>query len=411
MNTSAEVASTQRPGPLSPRYLSFVGATGLSSIGDAAWTIALASTVVGTAGPATAGAVLALAGVPRVMALLGAGAVADRHGPARVMVWSDLARAVLMTVAAVTVAVTGASVPVLAVTAAVLGLLGAFFLPASGALRPLLLPADDLVRGNALYLIGLRTGQAAGGPVGAWLLGLGGMVAVAAVNAVSFLVSAGGVAVCRPKKSVEPAPQNSSRLVTRVAEGWRYAVRHRDLRLLLVVVGLVELAGAGPVNVGLVLLSEHIGGGAAGAGVLLSAFTVGAAATFLTSLVLPVRRRSSAVLVGCLAGQALTLSLLGQVGSVVPAAACYGLMGMTTAQASLVLTSLIQRCAATEMRGRVMAIMSLLSFTAPPLGNLAMGVAVDALGFAVTLALHGAVAAASIAVFLSSRTLRESRLD
>ncbi|MFI8304172.1 MFS transporter [Streptomyces sp. NPDC085927] len=422
MPTGEMEATAARTGPVSSRYLSFVGATGLSSVGDAAWTIALASTVVESAGPATAGTVLALAGVPRIVALLGAGAVADRHGAARVMVWSDLARCVLMAVAAVAVAVTGPSVPVLFAVAAALGLLGAFFLPASGALRPLLLPPEHLVRGNALYLIGLRTGQAAGGPVGAWLLGLGGMVVVAAVNAVSFLLSAVAVAFCRPRregKAAEPPgdtqdaheAQDRTRLITRVVEGMRYAAGHRDLRLLLCVVGLVELAGAGPVNVGLVLLADSLGAGAAGAGVLLSAFTVGAAAAFLTSLALPVRRRVTAVLVACLAGQALVLVLLGHVHAVALAAVGYGLMGAVTAQASLVLMSLIQRSSTREMRGRVMALMSLLSFTAPLAGNVVMGVAVGSFGFAVTLGLHGVVAAASIAVFLNSRTLRGARLD
>ncbi|MGW0534033.1 MFS transporter [Streptomyces sp. NPDC003032] len=427
MPTGTAEATPVRTGPVSPRYLSFVGATGLSSVGDAAWTIALASTVVEATSAATAGTVLALAGVPRLAALLGAGAVADRHGPARVMVWSDVARGALMAVAAVAVAITGPSVPVLFAVAAVLGLLGAFFLPASGALRPLLLPPEHLVRGNALYLIGLRAGQAAGGPVGAWLLGIGGMVAVATANAVSFLVSAVAVAVCRPgraraarsarktrdvpQRMPQETPRDQARLITRVAEGMRYAARHRHLRLLLCVVGLVELAGAGPINVGLVLLADSLDAGTTGAGVLLSAFTVGAAAAFLTSLALPVRRRAAAVLVVCVAGQALLLVLLGQVHSVAAAAAGYGLMGAVTAQASLVLMSLIQRCAATEMRGRVMALMSLLSFAAPLIGNLVMGVAVDSFGFAVTLGLHGVVAAAAIAVFLTSRTLREARLD
>ncbi|WP_394437530.1 MFS transporter [Streptomyces sp. SGAir0957] len=399
-----------RSGPMSARYLSFVGSIGLSSIGDAAWTIALASTVVGKTDATTAGAVLALAGVPRISALLGTGAVADRYGPVRVMVASDVVRCALMGAAALAVLAIGPSVPLLIAVAALLGLLGAFFLPASGALRPLLLPPEELVRGNALYLMGLRAGQTAGGPVGAWLLGLGGMVAVAGANAVSFLVSAVAVSRSRPPAAAEP-PTARPKLIKQIAEGLRYAAGHRELRLLLAAGGLVGLAGAGPINIGLVLLSEHLGAGAAGAGVLLSAFTVGAAAAFLVSLVLPVRRHPGVGVVVSVTAQAAALLLLGQVASVVAAAVCYAALGAAGAQASLVLVSLIQRHAATPMRGRVMAIVSLLDFVAPTIGNAALGAAVDGFGFPVTLALHAVAAAAALALFLSSSALRGARLD
>ncbi|MFI7388115.1 MFS transporter [Streptomyces sp. NPDC049813] len=424
MRSDQTALRAARSGPMSARYLSFVGAIGLSSIGDAAWTIALASTVVGKTDATTAGAVLALAGVPRIAALLGTGAVADRYGPVRVMVGSDLMRCALMGAAAVAVLGIGPSVPLLIAVAALLGLLGAFFLPASGALRPQLLPPDELVRGNALYLMGLRAGQTAGGPVGAWLLGLGGMVAVAAANAVSFLVSAVAVSRSRPPVPAEqkqptaagppvPAepPASRPKLITQIAEGMRYAAAHRELRLLLGASGLVGLAGAGPINIGLVLLSEHLGAGAAGAGVLLSAFTVGAAAAFLVSLVLPVRRRPGIGVVVSVVAQAAALLLLGHVGSVVAAAACYAALGAAGAQASLILVSLIQRLAAVPMRGRVMAIVSLLDFVAPTIGNLALGAAVDGFGFPVTLALHAVAAAAALALFLASPVLRGARLD
>ncbi|SFP26028.1 hypothetical protein SAMN05421810_10254 [Amycolatopsis arida] len=122
--------------PLSASYLGFVGSTGLSTLGDAAWVIALTTALTEQAGPAAAGGLLALSGLPRLVALLGGGVLADRFGPARVMVHADLLRAVVMVAAAVVVVLTGPSVVVLTVAATVLSLVGALFIPASGALRP-----------------------------------------------------------------------------------------------------------------------------------------------------------------------------------------------------------------------------------------------------------------------------------
>jgi len=410
VTVTAPAREETRPGPLSARYLSFVAAVGLSSIGDAAWTIALASTVVGVVGPATAGAVLALAGLPRIMTMLVGGAVVDRRGPARVMVGTDLGRCAVMLAAAAAVLVAGPSVPVLVAAAVGLTVLSAFFVPASGALRPLLLPERDLVRGNSLYLVGLRAGQAAGGPVGAWLVGLGGLAAVAVANAASFVVSALAVSRFREKP---PARKDADgpRFATRVTEGFRHVVRHRELRRLLAVVGLAELASAGPVNIGLVLVADGIGAGVTGAGLLLTAFTAGATAAFVWGLVRPVGRRAGPVAVVSLVAQAAVLTVLGHVQDTLVAVACYGLLGLISAQLGVVLVSQIQRGAAAEVRGRVMSIMSLVVFAAPPLGNAAIGAAIQWLGLTTTMALHGALACLAAALYASARTLRGARLD
>lgn len=403
------VTRPETKGPLSARYLSFVAAVGLSSIGDAAWMIALASTVVGAAGPATAGAVLALAGLPRIAAMLGGGAVADRRGPVRVMVGTDLGRSVVMLLAAVAVVATGPSVPVLVAAAAGLTLLSAFFVPASGALRPLLLPEKDLVRGNSLYLVGLRAGQAAGGPVGAWLVGVGGVAAVAVANAVTFLGSA--AAVSRFRDRTPPPRDTGPPFFTRVADGFRYVVRRRDLRRLLLVIGLAELACAGPVNIGLVLVADGIGAGVTGAGLLLAAFTVGATAAFGWGLVRPVGRRAGPVAAVSLVVEAAVLIGLGHVHATAAVVVGYGLLGLVSAQLGVVLVSQIQRATETAVRGRVMSIMSLVVFAAPPLGNAVIGGAIQWLGLTTTMVLHGALALGAAAVYCSARPLREARLD
>lgn len=398
-----------RHGPLSASYLAFVSATGLSSLGDAAWMLALTTTLIGVSSATTAGLLVALAGVPRVIALLGGGVAADRYGPVRVMVWTDLLRCAVMVVAAGVVLAVEPTAAVLAVVAAALTVLGAFFVPASGALRPLLLPEEHLVRGNALYLIGLRTGQAAGGPVGAALLGLGGVAAVAAANAASFLVSAAAVSRSRADGHVPRRDRLAVR--TRVAEGLRHVAGDPALRTLVLVVGLVELAAAGPVNIGLVLLAHSVGAGNTGAGLLLTAFTVGATLAFLLTLVRPVGRRAGRVLVLCGCAQAVVLGALGVLGTLPALLGGYGVLGLVTALSGVVLTSFIQRRTPAPVRGRVMSIMSLVVFGAPLLGNAVIGAAIDLFGLTTTMALHGSSALVAVCVYASSPVLRGARLD
>ena len=177
------------------------------------------------------------------------------------------------------------------------------------------------------------------------------------------------------------------------------------------VVGLVELAAAGPVNIGLVLLARSIGAGDAGAGLLLTAFTVGATVAFLVTLARPVGRRAGPVLVLAVCAQAVVLGALGVLGTLPALLGGYGVLGLLTALSGVVLTSLIQRRTPAPVRGRVMSIMSLVVFGAPLLGNALIGVSIDLFGITTTMALHALSALVAVCVYASSPVLRGARLD
>ncbi|MFD8015460.1 MFS transporter [Streptomyces sp. NPDC058955] len=404
-------------------YLGFVLAMGLSALGDAAWYVTLAWTVTADTGPARAGAVLALASLPRLVTLLGAGAVVDSVGPRRVMVGADLARCAVMALAAAGALALGPGVPLLVAAAAGLALFGAFFIPASGALRAGLLPERHLVRGNALYLGALRGGQAAGGPLGGVLMALGGIPLVAAVNAVTYAVSALAVLRVRTRREraaaqAEPVPEEDPApaapqpsLAARIGEGLRAVAAAPRLRAVITVIGLTEFAGAGPINIGVALMASRNGSAAAGAGLLLTAFTVGAAAGFLLSLVWPARRRAGLVLVVGTAGQTVCLAGLAWAPSTAAALAPYAGLGLVSALVGTVLVSCVQRWAPEAVRGRVVSIQALLIFGAAPLGNLVIGVLVEWAGMTWALLLHALVALTALGTVLLVPLLREARLD
>ncbi|MFB7587040.1 MFS transporter [Streptomyces sp. NPDC056169] len=444
---------TGGPGLTDGGYLGFALAMGLSALGDAAWYVTLAWSVTADTGPARAGAVLALASLPRLVTLLGAGAVVDSMGPRRVMAGADLARCAVMVLAAGGALALGPGIPLLVAAAAGLALFGAFFIPASGSLRAGLLPPSQLVRGNALYLGALRGGQAAGGPLGGVLMALGGIPLVAAVNAVTFAVSAAAVlrvrtrgkphtvsesesdsesdsgsapgasgpevtreeeapSAAQGRGAVRPtgAPPQAS-LVARIGEGLRAVAAEPRLRAVITVIGLTEFAGAGPINIGVALMANRNGSAAAGAGLLLTAFTVGAAAGFLLSLVWPARHRAGRVLVLGTVGQALCLAALAWAPSMVAALAPYAGLGLVSALVGTVLVSCVQRWAPEAVRGRVVSIQALLIFGAAPLGNLVIGVLVEWAGMTWALLLHALVALIAVVMVALTPLLRGARLD
>src|ERR1700742_1185215 len=68
--------------------------------GDVVFFLTLSWAVTRVAGPAQVGAVLAVGAIPRAVLMLVGGVIADRYGPRRVVIGSDLARCLIVFCAA-----------------------------------------------------------------------------------------------------------------------------------------------------------------------------------------------------------------------------------------------------------------------------------------------------------------------
>jgi MFS family permease len=206
---------TSTPAPSGFRLLA-VG-QGLSWFGDAFAPIALAVAVLAGGGSASElGLVLAATMAARLAGTLVGGVWADRLSPGRIMVASDLVRA-LSTLATAGYFATGQdSVPLLCGLAAVTGGAAAFFGPAFVSLRPLLVAVDRRHAANATLNIlqnsAFILGPAAAGVFVAWA----GAPWAFVVNAASFLVSAGTVAAIRV--DAPRAPRVG--MLAELREGW-----------------------------------------------------------------------------------------------------------------------------------------------------------------------------------------------
>lgn len=125
------------------------------------------------------------------------------------------------------------------------------FTAASGAFLKALVEPADLLVANSRFESTTWSASVVGPTLGGAAIGLFGPVVTVAADAVSYLLSALGIAAIGGR---EPAPTTPpSRLtLAGLAEGWRYILRHRELRLLfinaMVVNGLI-MAGEAPLAV------------------------------------------------------------------------------------------------------------------------------------------------------------------
>ena len=149
-----------------------------------------------------------------------------------VMVAMDLVRFLALVSIPVAYALGRLTFAQLVVVAVVVGAADIAFKAASGAFLKWLVPRRDLLDANGRFESTMWTATAIGPPVGGALIGIVGPVATVIANAVSFLLSAGGL---RRVRATEPAPARSEATGMRMAdvvEGWRYIFGHPTLRRL-----------------------------------------------------------------------------------------------------------------------------------------------------------------------------------
>jgi MFS family permease len=244
---------------------------GLSWFGNTFQPVALAVAIVGAGGSAAElGTVMAVAVVGRLVCSLFGGVWADRLPPQRVMVASDVVRAVAVSGVALEFGTGHRSLLLLSVLVAVMSGAGAFFLPAMSSLKPILVPPERRQSANATLSL-LQTGSTVVGPAAAGLLvAFAGPPVGFGVNAVTFLVSAVSVSLIR----VGAPRAERTGMLAELRAGWTEIRRHDWLFVGVVAAGCFHVAN------GVVLVLVQVAavrdlGGATAVGFISAAQGVG----------------------------------------------------------------------------------------------------------------------------------------
>ncbi|MFH9761139.1 MFS transporter [Streptomyces anulatus] len=423
--TVTAVRAPERPAHRDPNVLRWLGAYTASMVGDSIYFMALAWAAARTGSAAGTGLVLAAGSIPRALLMLGGGVLADRLGPRRVVIGSDAARAVLVLGLAAILILAEPTVGVLVAVALLFGAVDALFLPAVGALPPRISPPGQLARIQGLRGLAARGASIVGAPLGGVAVATGGPVLAFATAGALFALSlplllglrirplpapvkhGGTVAGDHEERSVtEEKPTARQDLV----DGLRYIRRHPLLGPLMIVIGLSELGFVGPLNLGLILLSEQRGWGAAGMGWIVAGFASGAAGA---ALLIAVRGRvPRAGLVMCLTVLvgATGIAAVAQIPSVPLAAATAAVVGLFIGLAGALCGALVQTVADPAYLGRVTSVSTLFTYALIPLSYPATGAAIAFWGTGPVYAVSAAVCAAGGAVGLAFTALRRAEL-
>lgn len=354
-------------------FMAVWGSQAVSSFGDPLQAIALAFVVIDRgAGPLALSAVVVAIAVPRGIAALFAGPLVDRHGALRIVVLSDAVRAAASAVLAVLVLINApiwTLIPGLVVT----GLAGGAFRPAIQASVPVLVDRDKYQSANSLTQLNPQVAMMVGAPLAGLAVAVLGKTASLSLNAGTFLLAAVVSEVVRRAVVVadEGPPEDEETLLRAFLVGLRHLALDRGLGLLILLDGVVDLATAGQLSVGLPLISNQLGGAVA-LGWLLAGFGAGSVISLLAMVLVP--RLSHRGLLICLLQlpQAALLALVPFLSLPLSSAALFG-MALLNGVCTVLFIALIQERTPERMLGRVLGLSAVAGFTLQPVGQVATG--------------------------------------
>ncbi len=375
----------------SRNYRLFLGGQLISLIGTWMQTVAQAWLIYRLTGSAALLGLIGFAGqIPVfVLAPLG-GVVADHVDRRRVVIAAQSSMMLLAFVLALLTLTHTVRVWHLFFLGSLLGLCNAFDIPARQAfVIEMVGRREDLLNAIALNSSMVNGARVAGPAVAGIIVATLGEGWCFLLNALSYVAVLSALVAMR----LEPHEREPSSLSAweRVVEGFSFALKTSPIRALLLLLGLVSLMGM-PYTVLMPIFADRIlHGGANAYGLLLSASGVGA---LFGALSLTFRRTISglgrwvafsatgfgvALMVFSISRQMwLSMALL------VPAGYC-----MMVEMASS--NTLIQSMVPDRLRGRVMAVYSMMFMGVAPFGALLAGALATPLGARTTVAIGGAV--------------------
>ncbi|WP_406138977.1 MFS transporter [Streptomyces sp. NBC_01089] len=323
-------AGTDAAGPLPSvwrerRFVLLASARTISVLGNAFARVALAFAVLSLPGstPGRLSLVLACQALPQLVLILIGGVIADRMSRSRLMMISDFLGATAYGGLAAMTLTGHAPLTAMCVLAALAGTASALFAPAMSGVVPQIVPTAQLQQANALLRVGMNAAMVLGLALSGVTVAQFGAGWALALNAASFLVSAGLIRGLRLTTVARAASSGWADL----RDGWKEFISRQWLWVVVCQAAVMVAAVSATSGVLGPLEAEADLGGARVWSLIVASQAVGTVAGASFAVRLRVRRP---VLVAVLAVfvMALPMGLLAAhapVWAICPAMFCSGL--------------------------------------------------------------------------------------
>ncbi len=402
---------------LGPSYAKLWAAVTVSNVGDGIYYTALpllAATL--TRDPLTISMVFFAEQLPWLLFALPAGVLVDRVDRRRLLWTVDAARFAVVGALGVAVLAGWATIWLLVVAGFLLGVGQTLYDTAAQVIVPALVSRDParLERANGrIESAALVGGQLAGPPAGGLLF--------SAAPAVPFLTdaasfAAGSVLVAAiPGRYVRHRDPDAARTTMRaeITEGLGWLWRHRLLRTLAIMVGVMNLTIAAWLAIFVLFAQDKLGLGSVGYGILLTGTAVGGAVGGLVAARLSRRFGPGPLLIATVVGPGAGTLAAGASSNAWLVGGLLAVLGLMGVVWNVLTVSLRQQIVPDHLFGRVNSVYKLLAMGTVPLGALLGGILGRTLGLRAPFLVGGATLLAMALLSLpivNTRTIRAARV-
>ena len=287
----------------------------------------------------------------------------------------------------------------LIVFATLLGAISAFDVPIRQAFVVEMVGRDDLMNAIALNSSMMNGARIIGPAVAGVLVAAVGEGWCFLLNGVSFIAVIVGLILMNVGN--RPPGEHRGPRVSAIIEGFHFVLHTRPIRDLLILLGLMSVMGM-PYTVLMPIFADEIfNGGAKGLGLLMGSSGIGAlAGALLLAGRQDVRGLGKWVMLSC-GGFGVSLVLFALSRNFWISTLLLLPVGFTMMVQMASSNTLIQSMVPDQLRGRVMAVYSMMFMGMSPVGALLAGLLAHRLGAPLTVAVGGVVCIAGALVFRS----------
>ena len=326
-----------------------------------------------------------------------AGTVADRGNRHRIMVVTQTISMLLALVLGALTLSGRVQVWQVMALASGLGVVNAFDIPARQSFVVTMVGREDLMNAIALNSSLVNGARVVGPAVAGLLVAAVGEGWCFLINGISYIAVIAALLMMDVPKTVRKRHLHSPFRDT--VEGFRFVARTGPVRALLLLLGIMSIAGM-PYAVLMPIFADSIlGGGARGLGILMAGSGLGALAGALS---LAARRGVSGLgqwVAMSAASFGITLALFSLSRNFWLSTALMVPVGFSLMVEMASSNTLIQAMVPDRLRGRVMSVYSMMFLGMAPFGGLAAGYAAERIGAPATITGGGIVCVAAAIVF------------
>ncbi|HKG25109.1 MAG TPA: MFS transporter [Thermomicrobiales bacterium] len=370
------------PSPhLGADFWKFFSGQTISSLGNAVTQFAFPLLVYKLTGSAlNLGVTTAVTFVPYLLFGLPIGAWVDRLDRRRLMIVTDLLRALIVGSIPVLAAFDALSVWHIYLAAFLASTLGIAFDAAQFAAIPSLVGTGDLVTANGRILASYSAAGVLGPPIAGFLVARTSAEFTLTLDAASFVVSAVSLLLIQRSFNTSELPKEASSIRRDVIEGLRYVLGHPVLRNISLMMAMINFLGSTTVAQLIFFAKERFDASDQQVSWLFSAGSAGVIVLSLAAGPLRHRYSFSRVALTALVLDGLLTILFAAVDSYWLALLIWAVISGCGILFNINTGSLRQAIVPNQLLGRVISIAGVLAWSAIPLGTLSGGWLIDRTG-------------------------------